>query len=282
MKFIKKHPHILAIILISVLLVVLQLDFYWFFIALFAYFLLVYLLRLPTSVGNTGYFLERLTGKRKPALPFYRFAYRHKTKSEFALVSYGLHLLENCEYQEALEVFQYLFTLPKVEPMVKKFAYQDLSIAQWKCGDLQGAIATLEKMLEDYEYFNLPFYTTLGYYYIEAGDYEKAQLYTNKALEEDETHGPAYDNLGQIAFREGNYEEAEALFRKALDLKPTMADSKYYLGRIAEIEGDSETALSFYQAAARSKITGMNTVSREQVEERLHQMEAAVQGRQES
>ena len=58
------------------------------------------------------------------------------------------------------------------------------------------------------------------------------------------------------------------MFRKALDLKPDMADSKYYLGRIAEIKGDSEMAAAFYHAAARSLITGMNTVSREEVDKK--------------
>lgn len=265
---IKSHPHICVIFLTALLITVLGIPFYYFFVVIGIYFIAMYLIHLPTYAGNTGYFLERLTGRRKPALPWYRFAYRHRTKSEYALVSYGLYLLEECQYEEALHLFQYLFTLPSIEPTVKKFAYQDLSIAQWKCGDLPGAIATLEQMLTDYEYFNLPFYTTLGFYYIEAGDYEKARFYTNKALEMDEAHGPAYDNLGQLAFRQEDYDEAEAMFRKALDLKSDMADSKYYLGRIAEIKGDSEMAAAFYHAAARSRITGMNTVSREEVDKK--------------
>lgn len=269
MKFIKKHPHACIIILLAALSALFQLEFYWLFIALILYFILLYLIRFPTSVGITGYFIERITGKRDHALSLYRYAYAHKTKSEYALTSYGLYLLEECQYNEALSVFQYLLSLPRIEPMVKKFAYQDLSIAQWKCGDLSAAIGTLEKMLEDYEYFGLSFYITLGYYYAEAGDYDKALLYTNKALEEDSSHGPAYDNLGQIAFRKGDYDEAETWFRKALDLKPGMADSKYYLGLIAEIKQDPEAALTFFQAAAHSKINGMNTVSREQINEKL-------------
>ena len=144
---IKSHPHICVIFLTALLITVLGIPFYYFFVIIGIYFIAMYLIHLPTYAGNTGYFLERLTGRRKPALPWYRFAYRQRTKSEYALVSYGLYLLEECQYEEALHLFQYLFTLPSIEPTVKKFAYQDLSIAQWKCGDLPGAIATLEQML---------------------------------------------------------------------------------------------------------------------------------------
>jgi tetratricopeptide (TPR) repeat protein len=266
--FVKKHPHACVIFLLAILAALFQLPFYWVLLAALLYFLVLSLLRFPTSVGIAGYVLERMTGTRAHSLGLYRYAYAHHTKSEYALTSYGLYLLEEGRYEEGLAVFRYLFTLPKIEPMVQKFAYQDLSIAQWKCGDLAGAIATMETMLAEYEYFNASFYTTLGYYYALAGDQEKALLYTNKAIEADESYGPAYDNLGQIAFLQGDYEEAETRFRQALSFKPDLVDSKYYLGCIAEIRHDPEAARAFFTAAAHSKVNGMNTVSKEQIQEK--------------
>ena len=105
--------------------------------------------------------------------------------------------------------------------MMLKYARQDLAIAYWKMGDLTKAIDTMEQMLKDYEYFSIDFYTTIGYFYIEAGDYDKATEFSNKALDEDESHGPAYDNLGQIQYRLGNYEEAES------DRKSTRLNSSH-------------------------------------------------------
>ena len=129
-------------------------------------------------------------------------------------------------------------------------------------GDLATGISTLEQMQIDYDFFSMEFYTTLGYFYIEAGEYDKALDITHKALMEDESYGPAYDNLAQVEFRRGNYEEAEELFLRALDMKDTMADSKYYLGMIHEMQGDLEGARIFFTSAHNSRITGLNTVTR--------------------
>ena len=95
--------------------------------------------------------------------------------------------------------------------------------------------------------------------------------YTDKALELSEAHGPAFDNLGQIAFRQGNYEEAEKYFSRALDMKDTMVDSKYHLGLIHESWGNLEAAAEYFAAAHQSTITGMNTVSREQVDAKYYE-----------
>ena len=155
--------------------------------------------------------------------------------------------------------------------MITKYARQDYAIALWKCGRLDDAIACLEQMLKDYEYFSIDFYTTLGYFYVEAENWEKALEYTNKALDENEAHGPAYDNLGQMAFRQGNYEEAKEYLLKALDLKETMADSKYYLGLIYEQEGDLETALDYFIQAHKSKVTGMNTIEKSVIDAKYNE-----------
>ena len=86
-----------------------------------------------------------------------------------------------------------------------------------------------------------------------------------------EAHGPAFDNLGQIAFRQGQYEEAEKYFSRALDMKDTMVDSKYHLGLIYEHWGNLEAAAEYFAAAHQSTITGMNTITREQVDAKYNE-----------
>ena len=226
----------------------------------------MYFANLPKCMGWTGYTFQFIFKKPNMAWPMYRYAMKHKAKCSSPLIAYGLHLLEECQYDDALKTFQYVVTLPRINLTMLKFARQDLAIAYWKCGDLATGISTLEQMLIDYDFFNTEFYTTLGYFYIEAGDFEKAAEMSQQALMEDESCGPAYDNLAQIEFRQGNYEEAEELFLRALDLRDTMADSKYYLGLIREMQGDLESARTFFSAAHNSRITGLNTVTREQVD----------------
>ncbi len=271
MSYIKKHPHFIILTLGTIIALICGASFVHLLLGYLAYAIFMYFVQLPLSIGWTGYVFQFIFRKQKWALPLYRYALKHRAACSSPLIAYGLYLLEECHYEEALTAFQHVVTLPKVNPTMLKFARQDLAIAYWKTGDLVTGIATLEQMQKDYEFFNLEFYTTLGYFYIEAGEYEKAREITDLALIEDEAHGPAYDNLAQIEYRQGNYEEAESLFLKALDLRDTMADSKYYLGLIYEKAGDTEAALAYFTAAHNSRITGLNTVTREQVDAKYQQ-----------
>ena len=275
MSFIKSHPHFVILVVGTIVAMIFSTPFYFILLGYLVYGLLIYLLRLPMAVGWTGYVFQFFFKQPKMAYPMYRYALKHKATCSSPLIAYSLHLLESCQYPQALTTLQYVVTLPDINPTMLKFARQDLSIAYWKTGDLETGISTLEQMQKDYEIFNLEFYTTLGYFYIEAGEYDKATELSNQALLIDEAHGPAYDNLAQIAYRKGDYKEAEELFLKALDLRDTMADSKYYLGLIYEQAGDLEAALAYFTAAHNSRITGMNTVTREQVDAKYNEyMEA--------
>lgn len=271
MSFIKKHPHFCVLAVATVAAMIVDVPFLYLLLGYIAYAVFMYFVHLPECMGWTGYVFQFVFKKTKLAIPMYRYALKHKAKCSSPLIAYGLYLLEECHYEEALKTFQYVVTLPDINPTMLKFARQDLAIAYWKTGDLATGISTLEQMQIDYEIFNLEFYTTLGYFYIEAGEYDKALDVTHQALLEDEAHGPAYDNLAQVEYRRGNYEEAEELFLKALDLRDTMADSKYYLGMIREMQGDYESARTFFTAAHNSRITGLNTVTREQVDAKYEQ-----------
>lgn len=271
MSFIKNHPHFVILVVATIVAIICKVSFPYLLLGYLAYALFMYFVRLPISIGWTGYVFQFIFRNQKLAIPLYRYALAHNASCSSPIIAYGLYLLEECHYPEALHAFQHVVTLPKVNPTMLKFARQDLAIAYWKNGDLPTAISTLEQMQKDYEFFNLEFYTTLGYFYIEAGEYDKATDLSNQALIEDESHGPAYDNLAQIQYRLGNYDEAEALFLKALDLRDTMADSKYYLGLIYEKAGDTDAARAYFTAAHNSRITGLNTVTREQVDAKYEQ-----------
>ena len=269
--FIGRHPHMIIFVLAAALTLIFKWPFYVLLLFYLAYGILMYFIHFPTAVGLTGYFIDAFLRNQKAAIPLYRYAANHGSKSVYGLLAYGLYLLRNCEYAESLKVFEYILCLPDTHSMLIKYARQDFAIALWKNGRLDDAISTMEQMLQDYDFFSIDFNTTLGYFYLEAEDFDKALEFTNKALDEDESHGPAYDNLGQIEFRKGNYEEAKNLLLKALDLRDSMADSKYYLGLIYEIAGDLETARDFFIAAHECKITGMNTIEREVIDAKYHE-----------
>jgi tetratricopeptide (TPR) repeat protein len=121
-------------------------------------------------------------------------------------------------------------------------------------------------MIHTYEYVNAHVLSTLGYMLLVKGDLEGAEEYTRKSLEEDPSLSSAWDNLGQIAFKRGDKTQAKEHFLKALEYKPNLPDSLYYLALILEEEGDFIQALRRLETAKESKITALNTVTREQVE----------------
>lgn len=275
-KWIKKHPIMFGFLALAVTMLILDIALpsrfptWLFFAILGAYLLIMLLTHLPNVVGVIGVLLSNMSGKTKQK-PL-DWAYRHGCKKDVVLATYGIFLLRDSQYEKAKEVYETLLAPENdanVEPLVKKGARQSYSLSLWKTDDLPGAIAVLEKMLEDYEIFSLDFYTTLGYFYILAGDEENGILYTDKALEQDEKHAPAYDNLGQLAYRNGDYDIAADYFRTALDIKPSMADSKYFLGCIMQLQGHNEEARLLFESADKCVITGLSTITREMVREKI-------------
>ncbi|MCF0136195.1 MAG: tetratricopeptide repeat protein [Lachnospiraceae bacterium] len=265
LEFLKKN-YLFTIWLVAFLvLTFLKVSFGWIFLGTLVYLLLVLLLRLPRTVFTLGYLLQG-GGKEATSRKMYEWAYKKGARVGAPMIAYGMMLLKNSEYPEGLKVLQDVLLVPKLNPNFLKVVRQDLSIAYYKNGDLETAISTLELMLEEYEFFSGDFYTTLGYFYIEAGDYEKAREINERALKEDASCGAAYDNLALIEYEQGRPEEAEELFLKALELKDTMVSSKYYLGLIAEQKGDADAAADYFTAAHGGTITGLNTITREQVD----------------
>ncbi len=267
MKFIKKNKHFVVCLALAILYSILnyafQLKFYWLLIALFVYLAVVALTHLPNAVGMTGYLLFSMTHRFEPFEKLMAWGFDRGCTNPATLAGYGLEMGRRFRFERALEAHERLLRQPDIPPMILKTARQNYSLAQWKCGDVKAALSTLEQMLSDYEYFGTDFYITLGFFYLETGQFDKAEEYTRKALEEEPGSASAYDNLGQIAYRRGDREEARAFFARAIELNRTIVDSKYYLGVMAEEDGDPEAAAVFFRSAAKKALHGYNTVTPE-------------------
>lgn len=268
LKIITRHPIATFAILWIILVAIFRLQWYWYLAGLCAFLIAYFLITLPTSLATLTYMLSTFSKKNGTQKPgnrkIYEWCYQHKTKSEYALVSYGLDLCRSFEYEHSREVLGYLLTLGTITPSIYKTARLDYAIAQWKCGDLDGAIATTQKMQQDYEIFSAPFFVTLGYFYFEKGDLESARKYSVMAISDDNNYAAAYDNLAQVEWAEGNKDEAVRNFKKALSIK-SMADSHYGLGLIAEAEGNLKAAAQHYSNALNCRITGLTNVTRETI-----------------
>lgn len=236
-----------------------------------AYGVLVLLLRFTRSLFWIGYFLQGVLNRPETAFRLYEFAYRHGGRVGPPMIAYAMLLMQKTRYAEALALLKDVQNLQDLDPPTRKISRQNLAIASEKTGDVAGAIAIMEQMRQDYEYFRSDFYTTLAYFYIEAGEYDTAEQINEQARTEGEDCGAVYDNQALIAYKTGDLEQAEALFRKALELDDAMISPRYYLGRIAEEKGDRDTAAQCFWAVHNAGITGLNTVSGEEAEEKYLQ-----------
>lgn len=70
-------------------------------------------------------------------------------------------------------------------------------------------------------------YSSMAYYYVVAGDYEKSIEYYTKALEVNPRSAPLCMDMGNSLNKLGRFEEAESYFIKALSYNPEMAEVYY-------------------------------------------------------
>jgi tetratricopeptide (TPR) repeat protein len=69
----------------------------------------------------------------------------------------------------------------------------------------------------------------LGYYYLKAENYQKAQTCFLAALELDSSYATAHNNLGVVYLHQERPEQAEKEFRRALELNPNYCKAQYNL-----------------------------------------------------
>lgn len=271
MEFLKKHFAFVIWLAGLATASLCNVSFWLMLLGSIVYGLLLMLLRFYKTAFWIGYLLQGVLKKPAAAFDCYEFAYRHGGRAKAPMLAYGMQLMEKGAYSQALEVMECAAALPEQNPAVRKIAQQNLALACDKARDPKRAALIMEQLLAEDAFFTCDFYTTLGYYYIEMGEYAKAKEITERALQQDENFAAAYDNLGLIAYHTQDIEGAEKCFHKALSLYAHMISSQYYLGLIAEQKGDKKEAAKCYAAAHAGDITGLNTVTREMVDEKHRQ-----------
>ena len=218
-------------------------------------------------VGNFYYF----TRNPDKALHFYRKAVAKNTKNVAALYNYSLEMLHLGNAQEAL------VCLERAEKYNTSLLYEKniplaVSSCYWIMGgdeNIQKAIDILEKLTRDFQYVNYSAYTTLGYFYLLKGDFDKAEEKTKVAIDDNAEYAPAWDNMGQIAFAKNELDKAEAYFLKALSFRPSMVDSLFYMGVIRERQNNKAEALEYYKKAEKCNISALNTVTLERIRAKI-------------
>ncbi len=219
-------------------------------------------------IGNYWYTIKHF----EKAYKYFEKAVKSGTHHVKALYLYALRLLQDGKGEEALKYFE-LAEKYNCGILMEKYITVSKSSCYWIMGDIDKAISLLEGLIKKFSYISTDAYTTLGYLYYLKDDLEKAEEYTNKAIADSEDHAPAWDNLGQIYYKKGDIEKAKEYFEKAISIKD-IVDSLYFMGRINEDEGASEKAAEYYERALKCNISALNTVTEEEIKERLSSLKA--------
>ena len=245
---------------------------------------------LGSFIAYIGLFLHILTKKPSVARPFYKAALRLKSAAPSALSAYGLSLLRDFSPSEAKDVFLWIKKEnPKYAGM--KAIKVNLSMCYWKTGDIDEAIRLYEEIIsyyqeedyiiEDYSeeqidgYIENNYilseqdYMTLGYYYLVKQDYQKSEFFSKAAMKVSKGSAAALDNLGQLYYRLGDYQKAADCLTKALEINPKLADSNYYLGLTFKALDDPEHAKQCFENASNCPITGLSTITTDQIKQEL-------------
>ena len=93
------------------------------------------------------------------------------------------------------------------------------------------------------------YHNALGYYYLKAENYQRAEACFLKTLELDSSHAIAHNNLGIVYLHTKRPEQAEKEFRQALNLNPSYCKAQYNLAVALFRQGRHKESLSAYLKA---------------------------------
>lgn len=229
--------------------------------------LLVMLVRRYWTALWLGYFAHGIWNDPEKALKLYDFGYGGGGRAAAPMIAYAMLLMEQYRYDKALAVLWEVQNRTDMNHTMRLVSRQDLAIAMEKTGDVSSALLEMEKIQQEYECLGSNFYSTLAYFYIQAGEYEKAAA-ANEQSGKEEPNGAYYDNLALIAYRQGDYAQAKVLFEKALEMDDSIISPRFYLGVLAEQQGDTDTAAEYFREVYESGVTGLSTISREEVQKK--------------
>jgi tetratricopeptide (TPR) repeat protein len=198
-----------------------------------------------------------------------------------ALISYSYLLLRMGFTDKADEAVQELLK-KELKPHEKIGVKTNYALILWKKGELDEAIKLLTELYDEGK--NSTIYESLGYLLILKGDLDRAVEFNKEAYEYDSSNKIIMDNLGQSYYLKGDYISAKDIYEKLMDLSPEFPEPYYYYGGVLMELGKFEKALETVKKALDYDFTNMNTISKEEVLERVKYLEseAAITGGEEN
>lgn len=206
-------------------------------------------------------------GQEQEALVLYEQAMKEGMDSMRYILAYSVLLLRLGRYEEAKDMLVKYQKAP-MTPDQKQQLFMNYAVCAYKLGNIEKALTVLEG-----QHAKNPsgmIYSTLGYLYVEAGDFEKAKAFNEKALDYDDEDSICLDNMGQTYYRlAGDKEKALEYFKQAIAIKPTQIDTLYFLAQYDIEAGKKDEAKEKLEKALEGRTSALNYATPEKIQAAL-------------
>lgn len=209
-------------------------------------------------------------GNMEEAIKWFDKAYKSGSAKPMTVTSYAYLLLKCGNITEAEKILneQMNKLLSNEEKMNVK---SNLALVLWKKGQLDEAVNMLEEVFSNYKTTTI--YGSLGYLLILKGDLNKALEFNLEAYEYNSSNAVIQDNLGQTYFLMGEYDKSQEIYEKLVSTNPSFPEAYYNYGLLMKQKGELNKALELMKKALEYKFSFLSTVSREEVEAEIKNIE---------
>ncbi len=212
-------------------------------------------------------------GQVTEGLKAFRKACNHKRIAPFTKVRYAFTELKLGDLSEARKMLMQLGVDKSVPENIKYEAKAVFALVLYKEGNLSEAKDVMNEVYENYKTTNV--YCTLGYLYNILNDPKEAVRFSEEAMEYNNEHPVLLDNYGQALYLDGQYDKALELYEKLMEKKPAFPEAYHNYALVLLKKGDRDTAADLLEKAAKCSFNNLSTVSKEEIERLLEELEAA-------
>lgn len=217
-------------------------------------------------LGRTAYG----QGNIKNALEWFHRAYKTGVAKPQTIVSYGYLLLKSGNIEDAEHILDIL-SRRRLNENDRAVLKSNMALVQWKKGNLDEAINTLEEVIKSYETTNI--YGSLGYMLIQKGDLDKALEFNLKASDYNSSNAIIMDNLGQTYYLRGNYEKATEIYENIMESNPKFPDAYYNYALVLKAKKEYPKALETVRKALDYQLSFLSTITKEQIDNLIGELE---------
>jgi len=198
-----------------------------------------------TNLAN--YYKEQK--KLKEAAETLQEAYQNNPSSFRIITTYGIILVDEGRYDEAIDILKKGLALIDYDPE----AWNYLGVAYWNKGNYDEALKAYEQALALDQNYPIVI-NNLGSLYLsiflktkQPDAHQRAVENFKKAIDLDPKYASAYNGLGAALRMAGDLDAAIDCWKKAVELKPDFSFPLYNLGLAYLAKGDKAQALNYFR-----------------------------------